>query len=511
MSLRHVLPWLRLGLLIAGLGALASLVGATSPVFAMPVDRGSYPTALPAPQIAATGAAALFGLDDGTAIFSSTPAQTLVAATGAKMVRITVEWDALEPVRGKYDFKPSDLSLNRLLGAGLAPVVYLSKNPSWAANTDCGPVNTKDPTLVASFANAMGALAKRYPGVRIWAAYNEVDNAGDPKKSAGGCFGSPTNGGVNNNNVKDVEEYAILLAAAHKAVHAVNPQATFAGGAVAFDNFNTTTAPSGYPGGGSGGTFNYNFTANLYKYMKSHPLPLGQKYMDMQLLNYYDFYGRYWEKVAPGHGIQAKATALRARMTSAGIPVVPLFVSETGEESRDVWIGLNGQAKCLTIGMVRGAAADLKGVMWWTFKDFADTEPPPRNTWKYGIVDQKLVPKPSYTSLKSLVTELNAYKYAKTLSDTTGFTGVEAYQFKKDTLLKIVVWSNSIASQTYKPGCSWQRNTRVATFTAKKLRVVDYLGKVTLIDDNSLKDTNKVVGKIAINVAGGPQIVQINP
>jgi len=513
---KFVQPWLRLGLLIAGLGTLVGLVNVTSPVSAMTVKGGSSPAPLAAPQSAPTGAASVFGIDDGGVLFGSPPSLALAAATGVKWVRIAVEWDALERVRGTYDFTGSDASLNNLLGAGLSPIVYLAVNPRWAANTDCGPVNTKDPTLVASFANALGALAARYPSIKIWGAYNEVDYADDPEKSAGGCFGSPTAGGVNHNNVKDVEELAIMLAAAHKAVHAANPQALFANGAVAFDNFNKATAPAGYPGGGNGGVFNYNFTADLYKYMKKHPLPAGQKYMDLQLLNYYDIYGSaYWERIGQGHGVQAKAAALRSRMNAAGIPVVPLFVTETGEPSLESWIGLNGQARCLHINMVRGAAAKLQGMIWWTFRDFLDTEPPPRNTWKYGIVDQNLVPKPSYTSLKTLATELNGYKYKKTLSDTYGFGNVEAYQFKHKKSFKVVAWSNSLNTppppDLYDPKCSWRRNPRLATFNAQKLRVVNYLGKAKKVRDNSKKDLNKEVGKISISVMGDPQIIQINP
>lgn len=508
--------WLRLGLLVAGLGALAGLVNVTPPVYAMTAEGGSSPAPLAAPQTTPTGAASLFGIDDGGVLFNSPPSLALAAATGVKWVRISVAWDGLERERGTYDFTASDIALNSLLNAGFSPIVYLAVNPRWAAKTDCGPVNTKDASLVASFANALGALAARYPTVKIWSAYNEVDYDDNPKKSAGGCFGSETAGGVNNNKVQDFEELAIMLAAAHKAVHAANPNALFANGAVAFDNFNEQTAPPGYPGGGRDGVFNYHFTANLYKYMKNHPLPAGQKYMDLQLLNYYDIYGSaYWERIAQGHGIQAKAAALRSRMNAAGIPVVPLFVTETGEPSLNSWIGLNGQARCLHINMVRGAAAKLHGIIWWTFRDFLDTEPPPRNKWKYGIVDQNLHPKPSYKALKTVATELNGYKYKKTLSDTTGFGNVEAYQFKNKKSFKVVVWSNSLITppppDLYDPKCSWQRNPRVATFSAKKLRVVDYLGKPKKVKDNGGRDLNKEVGEIAISVTGDPQIVQINP
>lgn len=513
---KMVQPWLRLTLILISLGALVGLLNVAAPASAMTGDRAGLRAQPVALANSPTGAASVFGIDEGGALYGNPTGLSLAAATGANWVRTSVEWDGIEQVRGTYDFTYSDIALNGLLAAGLNPIVYLGVNPSWAANTNCGPVDTRDPTLVASFANVMGALAKRYPAIKIWALYNEIDYADNTANNTGGCFGSTKPGGLNHNKVQDSDELAIMLAAAWKAVHTNNPNALLANGAVAFDNFNKATAPSGYPGGGKDGLFNYNFTTALYTYMAKHPLPKHEKYMDLQLLNYYDIYGSaWWEKVAAGHGVQAKAAALRSRMKSAGIPIVPLFVSETGEPSIKSWIGLSGQARCLDIAMVRGAATKLKGMIWWTFRDFSDSDPFPRNTWKYGIVDQNQVPKPSYTSLQTLATELNGYKYKKTLSDTTGFGNVEAYQFKNKKQIKVVVWSNSLNTPSgnaqYQPKCSWQRNPRIATFSANRLRVVTYMNKAKNIKDNSKKDKNKAVGQIGITVATDPQIVQINP
>ena len=77
-------------------------------------------------------------------------------------------------------------------------------------------------------------------------------------------------------------------------------------------------------------------------------------------------------------------------MKAAQVPVLPLFVTETGEDS--LTLGLPQQARCLDITFVRGASAKLKGIVWWTFKDHLNYPPPPEQPWSYGIVDVNFNP-----------------------------------------------------------------------------------------------------------------------
>ena len=485
--------------------AQIAIVGAGLLVLAVSLGK-TIPAQAARAALVPSGVTAIFGIDEGGVVGRSAEAATLASATGVRWVRGEVSWNSLEPVQGVYNFTEAEGNINQLLNANLVPIMYISDNPSWAANTRCGPVDTTDPDRVTAFANAIGALAAHFPQVTTWALYNEVDRSVNFERGAG-CFGASSAGGVNHNGVKDSKEYAILLAAAWKAVHDANPNAQLVMGALAFDNFDSS-APSTYPGQHNG-DFNYNFTTDLFGYMKKNPLPDGQKYMDMVLFNYYDIYGRYWERNAPGRGIQAKAAALKNKIKQAKIPVVPLFVTETGEDSYS--IGLSAQARCLDITLVRGAAAKLKGVVWWTFQDLPDDADPPYNTWKFGVVDQNMQPKPSYTALLTLTTQLNNYTYKKNLSGTANFVNVEAYRFVDGGSMKYVVWSSSYKSTSYDPECSWARNSKLATFDAKAIRTVDYMGKAKLIKDNGKKDKDKTKGKIGIMLTGNPQIVEINP
>jgi hypothetical protein len=184
-----------------------------------------------------------------------------------------------------------------------------------------------------------------------------------------------------------------------------------------------------------------------------------------------------------------------------------LVVSETGEDSG--LVGLKGQARCLDMTLVRGAAVKLKGIIWWTFKDY------PPNGWYYGLVNDAFQPKPSYDALQTLASELNGYKFKGNFTNKPGFGGLEAYRFKQGDEFKFVVWAATFTPppvpELYYPPCSWLRHKKLATFDATELRVVEFLGKVKNITDNSPKDKDPALGRIAIMVKSAPRIVEINP
>jgi hypothetical protein len=419
-----------------------------------------------------------------------------------------------------YDFTVTDNSLGVLLAGGLEPAVYISSNPQWASDLPCAPIDTTNPAMVTAFYDFMYATVTHYPEVKIWALYNEPDApAGDEYTTGGGCFASHTNGGLNQNGVKDYIEYAIMLKTAWKAVHTANPNAQLAVGALAFDSFaknqNGVCEPSGYPGN-CDGFFRYDFVTNLFGYMgnPANALPIGDKYMDMVLFNYYEIYGPFWETKAKGRGIQAKANVLRLKMQQANLVPVDLFVSETGLPSVSPFADKAGQARCVDITMVRGAAGGLKGIVWWTFRDFSDTDPrPDRREWKYGLVDQNMAPKPAYTAMQELTEQLNGFSYFKTHSGKKGFAGVEGYSFKSGTATKYVVWSSTIKSQSTLADCSWTRSSKLVSIKAKKIEIVDYMGAtVKVIEDNKGKaDKDKTLGRIGFKVAGDPKFVRVNP
>lgn len=497
-------------MLLLALGGIAAGLAFAAPVHA------AGPNELPPQQLSpavTSGVARIIGIDDGGVFKGNPTALGLAAAVGAPLTRIELNWGVLEPQKGSYDFTLPDASLNPVLDAGMTPVVYLTGTPYWAGNQQgqtaqqhkgCGPIDTTIAANVDALENTMGVLAARYDRVPIWALYNEEDATGSDHA---GCFGFTSKGGVNNNGVEDYKEYAIMLAAAWRGVHA-HSSALLASGAVAYDSFDKAAgcAPN-YPGNCDQGGFNYHFVPHLFKYMKNNVLPNGEKYMDMFLYNYYELYGTaYWQRYFNGRGIHAKATAIRQLMTDAGIPKVDLLVTETGESSSDQNIKSSGQARCVDTQVVRGAAAKLKGVVWWTFRDRPDPD-----TWKYGLVDQDLNPKPSYTAMETVVEQLNGYVFNKIMSNRSGFAGVEAYKFKSGTAVKYFVMSSALKPGGHPFDCAAPRYKKVAVVKAKRIEIVDYMGGARTLEDNAKKDKDKRVGYIGFKVGADPKFVRVNP
>jgi hypothetical protein len=127
------------------------------------------------------------------------------------------------------------------------------------------------------------------------------------------------------------------------------------------------------------------------------------------------------------------------------------------------------------------------------------------------VTDATLL-KTSYYAYQTLARELIGYQFARTLTKTTGFTDIEAYQFIAGTKTKTVLWSSVITTEAGAP-CASQRAASLATFgsAVTRLRVVDHLGAQTTITDNSAADLDTRAGYIALSVKNAPLIVQPNP
>jgi hypothetical protein len=91
-------------------------------------------------------------------------------ALGADLVRVTLNWDVIEPRRGQRDWTRADALLRGLHEHGLTPVVTLYGTPRWANG---GRARNWAPTRGATFAAFAAAAAKRYPFVKRWLIWNE--------------------------------------------------------------------------------------------------------------------------------------------------------------------------------------------------------------------------------------------------------------------------------------------------------------------------------------------------
>lgn len=137
------------------------------------------------------------------------------ARVGIGMIRDEMSWGACEVQRGEYTIKPEwDAYVDRALKLGLEPLVILDYSNRLYDDNDF----PHSDEAVAAFAEYAAALAKRFKGrVRYFEVWNEW---------SGACgMGHAKDTGSNS-----PENYVKLIAAASKAMRAVNPDVYIIGG-----------------------------------------------------------------------------------------------------------------------------------------------------------------------------------------------------------------------------------------------------------------------------------------
>ena len=169
-------------------------------------------------------------------------AQTNLADAHIRYARLQAQWRFIEP----FDTSPPNYmwgGLDSLIGGlvqrGFTPVVNVLRNPDWAANTICGPV---DLAPLSRYGDFIAAMVERYDGdgiddapgsprVTFWEIGNEQDydlealggnlNEGN---GVGSCFGGD-----------EADEYGEMLREAYLRAKAVDPSAQIMFGSLAFD------------------------------------------------------------------------------------------------------------------------------------------------------------------------------------------------------------------------------------------------------------------------------------
>jgi hypothetical protein len=133
-------------------------------------------------------------------------------ALGVDVVRVTIDWPSVEPVRGTRDWSRYDTLLDGLHAHGIAPLVTLYGTPRWANR---GRSENWAPVSKSSFAAFAAAAAAHYPDVRMWTIWNEPNQQ---------RWLRPTSPRVYTQT---------LLNPAYAAIHRVSPHSKVAGGVTA--------------------------------------------------------------------------------------------------------------------------------------------------------------------------------------------------------------------------------------------------------------------------------------
>jgi hypothetical protein len=127
-----------------------------------------------APPQASAAPSFRFGIqDDAWLEFGAGTVEQRVATLdrlGVDVVRITLDWNQIETVRGEFDWAREDAVLHALRSHGLVPLVTILGTPSWANG---GKAANWAPLRSDAMADFARAAAERYRFVRYWLIWNE--------------------------------------------------------------------------------------------------------------------------------------------------------------------------------------------------------------------------------------------------------------------------------------------------------------------------------------------------
>ncbi len=121
-----------------------------------------------------------FGYNDGFAAGSAKIG--LLPASGADTVRLRMNWRAIEPQPGRYDWSRFDALYTELLGIGIRPLWYVMEAPCWAGDPQipCDPAansaGAPGPEHAGDYARFVATVAQRYPQSLAIEIGNEVND-----------------------------------------------------------------------------------------------------------------------------------------------------------------------------------------------------------------------------------------------------------------------------------------------------------------------------------------------
>jgi hypothetical protein len=278
------------------------------------------------------------------------------AEAGFRFARMDLFWQAVERERGEYDFSAYDRLVDHLDKVGARAYFILD----YGNGLYDGGLSPNTPAGRAAFAAFAKAAAGRYKGRGVvWEVWNEPNiDFWKPKPN--------------------VDDYTNLAVEAVKAVREADPKATIlvpASSGFPWDFFETLFAS---------GILEDVDGVSVHPYRESHP-----------------------ETAAEDYG---RLRALIARHTRKHIPIVS---GEWGYSTAEGRVSEAEQARYI----VREYLANLAcGVNLCIFYDWKDDGPDPEeNEHRFGTVRQDLSPKPSFLAAKSLIRELDGYRFCHRL------------------------------------------------------------------------------------------------
>ncbi|NUQ36311.1 MAG: hypothetical protein HUU23_00635 [Caldilineales bacterium] len=407
-----------------------------------------------------------------------------IAAAKPNWVNIRLHWYKVEAQPGRYNWSDWDIKLNQMAAQNYRVSVTIDGNPSWAAETSCGPIRQE---YVDDFAAMLAAAVRRYSGpphnVTHWSIYNEPDNSNAVDYDwLGGCWGQGHPRWPNPKRAPGASgtAYAEMMKIVYPAMKAANPDIMVANGALAYDWFLYMDA---------GGIFDPYF---LDDFLAAG----GADYIDIIDFHYYEDFAYRWLDPAVfdryNQGVIFKARYIQDQVLELGGVLKPIMCTEIGLPS----INDQGepreerQARYVIQSFARAMSADIAPIFWFMGVDLWQDK-------KFGLLRSNLRAKPSFYAFKTVATELANAEFVRPRNDL--ISRFEGYEFNALGRTKTVIWEHS--------GTPVALPIIVAQ-PGGVLRVVAMGGGVTLLTDGGAGDADKLAnGKIPVTIDINPQII----
>lgn len=290
------------------------------------------------------------------------------AGTGAAWVRVDLDWSVVQAAGpDSYDWSAMDSYVALARGAGLRLLPVVSFSPRWLDN-GAAPAT---PEAVAAYAKFLGQAVARYRplGIRAWEIWNEPNLSG---------FWAPG---------PDPADYARLLAAAHTAVKAADPEALVISGGL-------SPAPGTGPAGGP--VEHFGATAFLEAVYANG----GAGTFDALGFHPYSW-PRMPDTWIPWSGWSMMEGPIRDLMVAHGDGAKRIWMTEYGAPTAAGGVDEAGQAEMLrrAVGLARDHAW-AGPLFWYSFEDLG-TDPDDSEDW-YGLLRHDGTPKPALATFREL-------------------------------------------------------------------------------------------------------------
>lgn len=281
-----------------------------------------------------------------------------LAAAGFRWIRQDFAWGGIEREKGTYDFAPYERLLALLKSRQMRPIFILDYG-----NDLYGPGSPRTPEARAAFARFAAASVTHFKDQGIlWEMWNEPN----------GGFWSPK---------ANVDEYAALAVETGKAIRKAAPNEWYVG-----------------PG------------------VSGMDMDFMEKCFKAGMLQYWDAVSFHPYRNTPPETAAPEFDRIReiiARYAPKG-KSIPILNSEWGYSELYPGLGMTLQSKYIARQALTNLMNGLVVSIWYDWHD--DGLDPKEPEHHFGTVYNDYRPKPTYTSLQTLATELNGFRFDKRLA-----------------------------------------------------------------------------------------------